>query len=121
LKISVGVGTGGISSTGGGDEEAEALGTGAVVINVAVEAGVIGSVEAGAPGRGGWDEYWTGATGCDVVTCSGAAPMPPAPPGALATGGFSAGVPSSQPMVKAKGSPKATMPKKTYLGLSRTY
>jgi hypothetical protein len=121
LKISVGVGTGGMFSTGAGEDVAEAAGDGAVVVNGAVEEGVLGGVAAGAPGRGGCDEeYWTGVTGWDVVTRSGAAPMPPAPPGALATGGFSAGVPSSHPMVTAKGSPKATMPKKTYLGFSRT-
>jgi hypothetical protein len=46
--------------------------------------------------------------------------MPPALPGALAAGGFSAGVPSSHPMVTVKGRPNATMPEKTYLGESRT-
>jgi hypothetical protein len=122
LKISVGVGTGGMSSTGGGADAVVVAGAGAVVINGAVEpAGAVGRVDTGAPGRGGWEEYWTGVTGWDGSTCSGAEPMPPAPPGALATGGFSAGVPSSQPTVTAKGSPRATMPKKMYLGLSRTH
>jgi hypothetical protein len=109
-----------MSSTGGGADEVEPVGEGVAVTNVAVGTGAVGGVEAGAPGRGGWDEYWTGVSGWAGTTCSGAAPMPPAAPGALATGGFSAGVLSSQPMVTAKGRPKATMPKNTYLGESRT-
>jgi hypothetical protein len=52
-----------MSSTGGGDDEAETAGTGALVINGRVETGVVGGIEAGVPGRGGWDEYWTDATG----------------------------------------------------------
>jgi hypothetical protein len=52
-----------MSSTGGGEDEVGALGTGAVVINGAVEAGMVGGVEVGTPGRGGCDEYWTGVTG----------------------------------------------------------
>ena len=120
LKISVGVGTGGMSSAGGGADEAEPLPEGVVVIDGALVAGVAGDVAAGAPGRGGWDEYRAGVTGWDVTIRSGAAPMPPAPPGALATGGCAAGVLSSHPVVTARGSPKATMPKNTYLGESRT-
>ena len=115
----MGVGTGGIVSTGGGEDEAEPVGEGATEIGDAVAAGVAGDVDVAPPGRGGLAEYWTGVTGRDVTRGSGAAPMPPAPPGALATGGFS-GVPSSHPIVTAKGSPNATMPKNTYLGESRT-
>ena len=120
LRTSVGVGTGGMVSTGTGEEPAEPVGEGAAEMSDALGAGAVWGVEAVAPRRGGWEEYWTGVTGWDVTTRSGAVPMPPAPPWALATGGFPAGVPSSQPMVMAKGRPKATMPKNTYLGESRT-
>jgi hypothetical protein len=72
------------------------------------------------PGRGGRDEYSTAVTGWDVAVGSGAVPMPPAPPGALATGVFSAGVPSTQPTVTANGNPTTTMPRNTYLGERRT-
>jgi hypothetical protein len=120
LRISVGVGTGGMVSTGGGADEVEPVGEGAAGTSGPVEVDVDGGVDGDAPGRGGWDEYWTGVTGCEVAMRSGAVPMPPAPPGALATGSFSAGVPSSHPIVTAKGRPNATIPKNTYLGESRT-
>jgi hypothetical protein len=120
LRISVGVGTGGMVSTGGGADEFEPVGEGAAETSDPVEVGVVRGVEAGAPDWGGWDEYCTGMTGWDVTMRSGAVPMPPAPPGALATGGFLSGVPSSHPMVTAAGRPRATMPKNTYLGEGRT-
>jgi hypothetical protein len=109
-----------MSRTGGGADEVEPVADGVAVINGALGAGDTGFVDAGAPGRGGWEEYRAGVTGWDVTTRSGAAPMPPAPPGALATGGFTAGVLSSHPIVTAPGRPNATMPKNTYLGESRT-
>lgn len=120
LRISVGVGTGGTVSAGVNAADAVPVGAGAAEIGGAMEAGDAGGVETAAPGRGGRDEYWTGATGSDVAVRSGAVPMPPAPPGALATGGFSAGVPSTQPTVTANGNPTTTMPRKTYLGESHT-
>jgi hypothetical protein len=120
LRISVGVGTGGMSRTGGGADEPEPEADGVTVITGGLDAREAGDVAAGAPGRGGGESYRAGVTGWDVMTRSGAAPMAPAPPGAVATGGFTAGVLSSHPMVTATGRPNAIMPKNTYLGESRT-
>jgi hypothetical protein len=119
---SVGVGTGG--SVSGGNTECVTAGAvvGAVVAAGATLAGTVptGDADGLDPGRGGWDEYSTAVTGCEVAPRAGAAPIPPAPPGALATGGASAGVPSVQPTVTANGRPRATIPKKMDLGESRT-
>lgn len=120
LRISVGVGTGGMSRTGGGADEAEPGADGVAVISGGLVAGEAGEVVAGAPRRGGWESYRAGVTGWDVSIRSGAAPMAPAPPGAVATGGFAAGVLSSHPRVTATGRPSPTMAKNTYLGESRT-
>ena len=120
LRIWVGVGTGGSVSAGGNEGEAVAVGVGAAGIGGATEVGDGGGVETAAPGRGGREEYSTAVTGWDVAVRSGAVPMPPAPPGALTTGVFSAGVPSTQPTVTANGNPTTTMPRNTYLGERRT-
>jgi hypothetical protein len=122
VVTSVGVGTGGRVRVGSGDTVTVGLVVGAVVAAggmVAVGALAGGSV-APAPGRGGWDEYSTAVTGCDGTTRAGAAPIPPAPAGALAARGTESGVPSVQPTVTANGRPRATMPKKMDLGDSRT-
>jgi hypothetical protein len=119
-RISVGVGTGGMSGAGGGADEAEPVDEGVTVIGGGLGAGEAGDVAAGVPCRRGWESYRAGVTGWDVTTRSGAAPMPPAPSGALAAGGFTAGVLSSHPKVTATGRPIATMPQNTYLGESRT-
>jgi hypothetical protein len=121
LRTSVGVGTGGIVSVGVNGEDAVLVGVGATEdIGAALGGTGTGGVETAAPGRGGREEYWIGVPGWDVAVGSGAVPMPPAPPGALAMGGFSAGGPSSHPTVTANGNPTTTMPRKTYLGESRT-
>ena len=121
LRISVGVGTGGIVSVGVNGDDAVPVGVGATGdIGAALDGTGTGGVETAAPGRGGREEYWIGVPGWDVAVGSGAVPMPPAPPGALATGVFSAGVPSTQPTVTANGNPTTTMPRNTYLGERRT-
>jgi hypothetical protein len=56
LRISVGVGTGGMFSTGGGADDGEPPGEGLAVISGVVEGGVVTDGDTGAPGRGGWDE-----------------------------------------------------------------
>jgi hypothetical protein len=56
LRISVGVGTGGIFSTGGGADDGEPPTEGLAMISGVVEAGVVTGGDTGAPGRGGWDE-----------------------------------------------------------------
>jgi hypothetical protein len=119
---SVGVGTGGRVSVG--DNVTAGLVAGAVV-TAGGAAALTGGALPGAmgrldPGRGGRDEYPSAAADWDGSARGGAAPMPPAPPGALATAGASAVVPSVQPKVTASGRPRATMPKNTYLGESRT-
>jgi hypothetical protein len=121
MRTSVGVGTGGIVSVGVNGDDAVPVGVGATGdIGAPLEGAGTGGVETAAAGRGGREEYWTGVPGSDVPVRSGAVPMPPAPPGALATGGFSADGPSSHPAVTANGNPTTTMPRKTYLGESRT-
>ena len=117
LRIAVGVGTGGRVSDGTGVPESAADG-----------AAALGSVLAGAPdpddstttGLGARADQSTIDSVAVVVALGGAAPIPPAPPGALTGGGAGAGVPSIQPTVSAKGRPRATMPKKMGLGDSRT-
>jgi hypothetical protein len=79
-----------------------------------------GDVAAGALGRSGWESNTGRRDRLGVTTRSGAARCRPRLPGALATGGFSAGVPSSHPMVTVKGKPNATMPEKTYWEKART-
>ena len=128
ISTSVGVGTGGSVNVGGG--------LGGPASPVGPDGLVPGAEGAAEPGGGaltcgpsGTGE--DGLTGCEAsslgVTRSavagadgGAAPIPPAPLGALAVGWSGAGGPSSQPIVIATGSPNATMPKKTVLGESRT-
>jgi hypothetical protein len=119
---SVGVGTGGSVSGGHADRVTTGAVVGAVVAAGATLAGTVpaGDAEVLDPGRGGCEEYSTAVTGCEVAACAGAAPIPPAPPGALATGGAMSGEPSVQPTVTANGRPRATMPKKMDLGESRT-
>jgi hypothetical protein len=124
MVTSVGVGTGGSSvNVGSGDRVTAGLVVGAVVAGggAALTGGALTGGAGGLdPGRGGWDEYPTAATGWDGSARGGAAPRPPAPTGALATVGATAGVPSAHPSVTANGRPRATIPKKMYLGESRT-
>jgi hypothetical protein len=120
-ETSVGVGTGGSVSVGNGDWVTGVPAAGSVVAGGALAwAALAGNGDGLDPGRGGLDEYWTAVTGWDVTARAGAAPISPAPTGALASGGTSAGVPSVQPTVTANGRPRATMPKKMDLGESRT-
>ncbi|MEV6600642.1 hypothetical protein AB0M36_27895 [Actinoplanes sp. NPDC051346] len=115
-KIEVGVGTGGNVSVGTGDPDIDGDGT----AEVGAALGVLGATDCTTATR-------SGARGTQVVpppdagvvACTGAVPKPPAPPGALAAGG-AAGVPRVQPAATANGRPRATMPRKTDLGVSRT-
>jgi hypothetical protein len=121
LTIWVGVGTGGSVSVGGGGWDAVVLGAGAAETGAALAGTALSTTSDGAvDGLLEVDEYSTVVTGRDVDARSGAAPMPPAPPGALAAGGLATGVPSVQPTVTANGRPRESMPKKMDLGESRT-
>jgi hypothetical protein len=85
---SVGVGTGGMVSRGGGGIGREVDGTGGVVIGVLVTECVDGAALLDGLGeadgdRSGRGEY-RAVTGVEVPARSGAAPIPPAPPGTLA-------------------------------------
>lgn len=116
LTIAVGVGTGGRVSSGGGDPEL------AADVSTALGSALTGGSatdDRAATGRGARGESTTDPA-VGVVAFGGAAPMPPAPPGAPTGGDAGAGVPSSQPTVSANGRPSATMPRKTGLGESRT-
>jgi len=117
----VGVGTGGNVSVGSGGSDAGVLVVGATEVGVALAGPALGGSAGGAvvSGTGGGANSTT-VTGRDVDARAGAAPMLPAPPGALADRGVGTGVPSVQPTVTAKGRPRATMPKKMDLGESRT-
>ena len=117
LVTVVGVGTGGSVSVGAGDRE-----TVTAVLGAAEPEGTaIGAVAPAAEPlfRGTRDEWSMVVTG-DVATRGGAAPIDPLPPGALIVVGAAAGAPSVQPTVTANGRPRATMPKKMDLGVSRT-
>jgi hypothetical protein len=63
----------------------------------------------------------TDDVGVVEVAFGGAAPIPPAPAGSVAGAGAGAGVPTVQPAVTAKGSPRATTLKKMDRGESRTF
>lgn len=126
ISTSVGVGTGGNIRVGGG--LGGVVPAGALVPDADVAADTGGALTGAwlgtvgdASGRGGREAYPTAVTGSEVATSAcGASPIPPAPVGAAAVGRVGGGVPSSQPIVSATGSPNATMPKKTHLGESRT-
>jgi hypothetical protein len=123
--ISVGVGTGGWSSTGGdGSIEITVLG-GAVVGIGAEEGAVAGGITVEGTGRG---RNWTSVSGCDAAPRCGAAPIapfpppsprPPVPAGAPTEAGRD-GVASVQPTRIEIGKPTATIPTKTDLGDKRT-
>lgn len=115
--IVVGVGTGGSVSVGTGDPESAADGTAALVTTLT---GAPATDDATATGLGPRGDQSTIDSDSGVVAFGGAAPIPPAPSGALTGGGAGDGVPSVQPTVTANGRPKATMPKKIDLGESRT-
>jgi hypothetical protein len=118
LPIAVGVGTGGSVSVGTGDPESAADGAAAALVTALT--GVPATDDATATGLGPRDDQSTIDSDSGVVAFGGAAPIPPAAPGALTGGGAGDGVPSVQPTVTANGRPKATMPKKIDLGESRT-
>ena len=117
--IEVGVGTGGSVSVsvGSGDSETTADGTAALATALT---GVPATDDCTGTGLDARGDQSTMDSDPGVVAFGGAAPIPPAPPGALIGGAAGDGVPSIQPMVAANGRPNATMPKKTDLGESRT-
>ena len=128
VAISVGVGTGGSSSVGSGEAEADAIGA-AVVGTGAADGALAGGTSTLLAGAGA---YCASVTGREVGTAArrGAVPMPPLPAPAPrppvplgapieAARGF--GVASVQPIATEIGSPRATIPKKTDLGVSRTW
>ena len=116
----VGVGTGGCS---------EPLGSGEPDGTMIDGARSLGAVLADGPGNDDSTVTGSGRRGVPsttdavaaVVAFGGAAPIPPAPPGALTTtGGPGNGVPSAQPTLTANGRPTTTTPKKMDLGENRT-
>lgn len=125
MRIEVGVGTGGNSvRVGSGDVDGTAADGGAPLGAApgAVVRGRAGSADctATATGFGGRAGASRTVDVAGVVTLAGAAPIPPAPPGALTGGGAGAGVPMVQPTVTANGRPRATTLKKIDLGEYRT-
>ena len=120
--MSVGVGTGGKVSDGSSARGAVLAAGGGTLGSPAV------SVEGGAPGAAepvsvlsAGDDQSTTFRGVGAVARVGAAPMPPAPTGALIGAGPGVGPANCQPTVTAKGSPRATRPRKIDLGESRTH
>lgn len=115
--IAVGVGTGGRVSDGTGVPESTADGDAALGAGLA---GPPGTEDSTATGFGARGDQSTIDSVAVVVALGGAAPIPPAPPGALTGGGAGTGEPIIQPTVSAKGRPRATMPKNRGLGDNRT-
>ena len=124
VTTEVGVGTGGISGdcVGPGEPDGTTTVGGAVLGGVlsAGESGRSGSADSTATGFGGRGDQSSTDVVAGVVAFFGAAPMPPAPPGALTGGGAGVGVPRVQPTVTAKGRPRATTLRKVDLGVNRT-
>lgn len=124
--------TGGVVvGTGAADEGAEdATGTGvgeaAAVVPAPVPAPAPVPVPVPAPvpeffgfRREGRGEYPTDTDSAPVT--AGAVPSAPSPPGTPTAAGRLAGAAMFQPTATARGSPKATSPKNTDLGESRTF
>ena len=125
MTTEVGVGTGGSSggsSVGPGEPDGTMTVGGALLGGVltAGDTGRPGSADSTDTGFGGRGDQSTTDVVAGVVAFGGAAPMPPAPPGALTGGGAGAGVPRVQPTVTAKGRPRATTLRKVDLGVNRT-
>ncbi|MEV8507303.1 hypothetical protein AB0368_21150 [Actinoplanes sp. NPDC051475] len=113
----MGVGTGGMVSVGVADPEADDDGTPELGATLGALGATDSTTETGSVARGTQSVMEPDA---GVVALRGAVPKAPAPSGALTGGGAVPGVPSVQPAATANGRPKATMPKKTDLGDSRT-
>jgi hypothetical protein len=124
VTIDVGVGTGGSSVRVGSGEPDGTMTVGAAPLGTALVLGAPGSPgndDSTATGLGACgDQSTTDEVAVAVARGAGAAPIPPAPPGALTGGGAGAGVPRVQPTVTANGSPKATTLRKMDLGENRT-
>jgi hypothetical protein len=122
----VGVGTGG--SSGGWDTGGEPDGTmtggtaplGDGLTAAAPDGAANGARTATCRGARG-EKSTTDEVAVVTTALGGAAPIPPAPPGALTAGGVRAGVPAVQPTVTANGSPRATTLRKMDLGENRTH
>jgi hypothetical protein len=118
--IEVGVGTGGSSVRVGSGEPDVTMTDGTEPLGAVLAMGAPGSDDSTATGLGGRGDQSSTDEVAGVVTRAGAAPSPPAPPGALTGGGTGAGAPRVQPATTAKGSPRATTLKKMDLGENRT-
>src|SRR5215213_4377866 len=117
--MSVGVGTGGRSA---GNEIRGAVPAEdcATVGTLTLVGDVLGPAEPAADVASAGVQSAT-RRGVGDVARVGAAPMPPAPTGALIGAGAAPGPANCQPTVTAKGRPRATRPRKIDLGESRTH
>jgi hypothetical protein len=124
VTIWVGVGTGGSSVRVGSGEPDVTMTDGGTALGAVLAAdttGEPGSGDSTATGLGGRGDQSSTGEVVAVVAFGGAAPIPPAPPGALTGGGAGDGVPRVQPTVTANGRPRATTLKKMDLGEYRTF